>query len=571
MTETMKTPEKINNYFKLPIFYNNKKEDLQENIIKDLELVSTVDPSCQPIYYYAFNPKTILGEKVMSQITQHYTTDVTFLKESQELIRTFKSSNQTHCNDILSIWEEIKYDNGFKERYQYVDWPTFYHLNESELFLQLMSTYSILAPVISLIVPFIMLIIPFFMIQLRGVRISMTEYVSILKEIWKGHSMGKLFTKMRDGTVEVGEKIYIAVSASIYLFSIYQNIIMCIKFHQNMTKIHSHLKAIAEYLNHTIEKMENYLVHAQHYKTMNTFNAEVLKKHAFLKSLAEKLERITPYTLRVKKIGELGKIMKYFYELHNDAANEEAILYSFGFNGYIECLEGLSNQVREKKLQYAKFKKGSKTTFKKAYYPTLINDKPVKNSVKLDKNMIVTGPNASGKTTILKTTLINVILSQQFGVGFYDSATMNPYHHIHCYLNIPDTSGRDSLFQAEARRCKEILDDIERHGKKESHFCIFDELYSGTNPEDAVISANAFLNYLFKFKHVDCMLTTHFVDLCKKQKESKNADNYQMKTEKAGKNFKYTYVLEKGISEIRGGVKVLDDMNYPKEIIDATY
>ena len=73
---------------------------------------------------------------------------------------------------------------------------------------------------------------------------------------------------------------------------------------------------------------------------------------------------------------------------------------------------------------------------------------------------MITGPNASGKTTILKTTLFNIILSQQVGFGFYSSATINPYKYIHCYLNIPDTSGRDSLFQAEARRCKEILDSV---------------------------------------------------------------------------------------------------------------
>ncbi len=65
--------------------------------------------------------------------------------------------------------------------------------------------------------------------------------------------------------------------------------------------------------------------------------------------------------------------------------------------------------------------------------------------------MIITGPNASGKTTILKTTLINTILTQQFGCGFYSEATMYPFNHIHCYLNIPDTSGRDSLFQSETR------------------------------------------------------------------------------------------------------------------------
>ena len=145
--------------------------------------------------------------------------------------------------------------------------------------------------------------------------------------------------------------------------------------------------------------------------------------------------------------------------------------------------------------------------------------------------MIITGPNASGKTTILKSTLINIIFTQQFGCGFYDSAKFSPFKHIHCYLNIPDTSGRDSLFQAEARRCKEILDVITSN-KKDSHFCAFDELYSGTNPEEAETSAAAFMLYLQKYKNVSSLLTTHFVKVCKKLDKIKGIENCKMVAEK---------------------------------------
>jgi DNA mismatch repair ATPase MutS len=198
----------------------------------------------------------------------------------------------------------------------------------------------------------------------------------------------------------------------------------------------------------------------------------------------------------------------------------------------------------------------------------------VKNNVKFKKNLIITGPNASGKTTILKSVLINTIITQQMGCGFYESATMCPFKYIHCYLNIPDTSGRDSLFQAEARRCMEVLDcirDKENIGK--THFCAFDELYSGTNPDDAVMSSLAFMQFLLKKKNVSCILTTHFVEVCKKLDSNIAVENYKMLTEEknsGSSDFNYTYKLKKGISELRGGLKILNDMNYPKEIIDTT-
>jgi DNA mismatch repair ATPase MutS len=44
-----------------------------------------------------------------------------------------------------------------------------------------------------------------------------------------------------------------------------------------------------------------------------------------------------------------------------------------------------------------------------------------------------------------------------------------------------------------------------------------------------------------------------------------------MKTIKSGDDFNYTYILEKGISTVRGGIKVLHDMNYPKEIIENSF
>jgi hypothetical protein len=562
----------FNEHFKLPIYYNNSKVKLKDNIINDLELVKTVDPSGTPMYNFVFNNDNEFSKKLNEQITQYYTTDTNFLKDNQTLIKNYKSLPYKYklisenYNKIIEVWDEVKNDTSFKDKYYYIDWPMFEFLNKSEQFLQFTSIYNLASPIISFFIPIIMLILPFFIIRMKGLSLTIDEYVEVLKTIISNHSIGKLFTEFH--TVELNQKIYILVSAGFYVFSIYQNILTCRKFNNNMIKIHNCFNEINIYLEYTINSMNNYLKHSGDLNSHQDFNNNLKNKMSILIEFKEKISIITPYEFTFKKIFEIGHVLKYFYELHTEPHYNDAFLYSFGFNGYIDCLEGLSQGIEERKLNIVEYINSKKhNLIKNNYYAALKETRHVKNNIKLNKNLIITGPNASGKTTILKSVLINVIISQQFGCGFYDSAKLKPYKHIHCYLNIPDTSGRDSLFQAEARRCKEIIDIIDEN-KKDDHLAVFDELYSGTNPDEAVISAVAFMEYLVKNKNVSCLLTTHFIKVCKKLQKNKNIENYHMDACKNYSEIEYKYVLLEGISSIKGGINVLNDLNYPKEIID---
>ena len=137
-------------------------------------------------------------------------------------------------------------------------------------------------------------------------------------------------------------------------------------------------------------------------------------------------------------------------------------------------------------------------------------------------------------------------------------------------LVVPENScSRDSLFQAEARRCKEIIDTIESYPDKK-HFCIFDELYSGTNPYEAIGSAYSYLNYMNNFNNVKYMLTTHFIKLCTLFEEDEKVSNYNMETKMINKEAIYSYKLIKGYSTIKGGICVLRQLKYPSKILKST-
>ena len=568
---------KINNiseHFKLPIQYNDKKRQLKTNIIQDLELVETSDASCNPIYSYYFNNVNDMSKQIMTQASECYTTDVEFLKDNQTLLQTYQGLNAKKQSDISNkyekiqtLWNEIKNDTGFKDKYYYLDWPMLEFLNKSDRFLQMMTVYNMASPVISLFIPVIILIVPFFIIRMKGMTVTMAEYIDVLKVVISNNAVGKLFTQFNN--VSNNERIYMLVSAAFYVFSIYQNVIVCVRYNSNMIKIHQYLKDIREYISDTTDTMNNYLTYSSKLKTHEKFNSVLSSKIKILLEFKNKISFVSEYKLlNHKKVFEIGHILKCFYEFYEDKTYNDSFMYSFGFNGYLDCIEGLKDNIREKKVNFAKFTdKRNRTELFNNYYACLKDEVPVKNTIRMKKNMIVTGPNASGKTTILKSTLINIIFTQQFGCGFYDSAKIKPYDHIHCYLNIPDTSGRDSLFQAEARRCKEILDVVDTN-KKDSHFCTFDELYSGTNPDEAVTSATAFMEYLTKNKNVSCMLTTHFVEICNRLDKNRNIINCHMATTQQNNKLKYKYELNKGISNVKGGINVLYDMNYPAEIIN---
>ena len=590
--------------FKMPIEYIENKVSLEANIVDDLELLNTKDASATPIYDIVFSPEHVFSKETIKLWAKYYTSDKNFLDDSKKLIKNFKQQNDATNNNnnnnndnnnndnnkfydvkekfnkINQIYKEVTNDNGFYEKYQYIDSSWFKWLNNDGKFLQILSLYNLTSPVISLILPIIFLIIPFFILKLTKVPIDMNTYLTILKQLFSRHPLGQAFMHFKDAPVD--KKFYITMSLAFYFFQIYQNFMICIRFYKNLYKIHNYLFELKDYINYTLDTFDNFDSQCKNLTSYQMFIDNMRENKTILNKLKQELEKITPWKLNLYKVTNIGQVMKCFYNLYDDKQLKNTLTYSFGFHGYIDNIDNLKKKLDKRQIAMCKFSKNAnananankksskeKTKFKNAYFPSVIEN-PVKNTYSLDKQLLITGPNAAGKTTLLKTTFFNILFSQQAGVGFYSKATITPFSYLHCYLNIPDTSGRDSLFQAEARRCKDILNIIEKSNQNEKHFCIFDELYSGTNPYEAISAAVSFLRYLNKYNNVSYILTTHFIDLCKKLDNNEKNSNHHMNIIEKENDFKYTYELKKGISNVKGGVKVLKDLDYPEEIINST-
>jgi DNA mismatch repair ATPase MutS len=478
-----------------------------------------------------------------------------------------------NCERLFDIWNTVKTDDSFLDKYNYMEWDVLKSLNYSPSFLQTLSIVNLASPAISLFIPILFIIFPFLLLKIQGIPLTFNTYLDVLKQIAKNHFIGRTLLNLQSISVE--KVIYIMVTFGLYVLQIYQNVTSCIRFYRNMKKINESLLEMKEYTKYSIKSMETFLEISESCHTYYEFNEGVRKQLVILRTIYTELQFMRPFSHSTRKINELGYMLKCFYQLYDNKEYEDAIRFSMGFDGYINNLIGVNENLESGIVSFADFeenldKKTGGLEFKKQYYPPLLNESPVKNTCKFNKNMIISSPNKSGKTTILKTTTINIIFSQQLGCGFYSSGKLTPYTHIHSYLNIPDTSGRDSLFQAESRRCKEIIDIIqENKSQNYRHFCIFDELYSGTNPEEACKAGHAFLSYLGGFSNVTFILTTHYFKICKQFKYSEQIQNYKMDVIVSNNgDFEYTYKVKRGISKIKGGIRVLKDLEYPKEIID---
>jgi len=608
--------------FQLPIQYLSKElvHPLSPIVSQDLELAArgslSLDTNSVTMYDHLFKPSHSFAKDSIKEWAKQYTTDIAFLNETktvlaemptyilkskilnnnQDISSDSDDSYSVQCDDIMAVWCEIKENPDFMSKYSFVEWNMLKFLNQSQSFLQAITLANIISPVMSLLMPILFLIFPFIILKLQNIPITFSVYLEVLRDIAKNHLLGQALNSMK--TVSSSSVAYALFTVGMYLWSVYQNITQCQRFYKNVRKINDQLFTLKDYTQYSIASMTAFS--SIHYKkpTYAAFCEDVKAHTLALTRLLGELNSVQPFKDNIiSKIPEVGYMLKCLYSVHSTPEFDSALRFSVGFEGYIDNMKGVYANIGDGRIAYGQISniKDSDTVdlsgndsqgFVSQYYPTTHNNlDPVPNDVSLTSNAVITGPNASGKTTFLKTTMINIILTQQVGCGFYKECSLVPYTHIHSYLNIPDTSGRDSLFQAESRRCKEILDIINTTDSAESrHFCIFDELYSGTNPVEATKSAYSFLTYLAKFRNVDFMLTTHYTALCDKlekknsktnlnTKNTKNISNtmtnYQMMVEEDPESgaHKYLYKIQPGISKIQGAIKILMEMEYPDEII----
>jgi hypothetical protein len=202
----------------------------------------------------------------------------------------------------------------------------------------------------------------------------------------------------------------------------------------------------------------------------------------------------------------------------------------------------------------------------------------IRNPASLQKNLIITGPNAAGKTTYVRSLLTNIILSQSLGIAYALSAKVVPVHALGTFMRISDELGSASLFEAEVNRCTQLIQKAElmaSEGKRATFF--LDEPMHSTPPVEGSATSRAVIQYIAKLPGIRVLVTTHYHDLTNMIPELFHNISMDAKLVASGNNAKlvasgnseymFPYTIQRGPSYKCIALELLEKNMLPSEIV----
>lgn len=196
------------------------------------------------------------------------------------------------------------------------------------------------------------------------------------------------------------------------------------------------------------------------------------------------------------------------------------------------------------------------------YHPLM--EHPVKNSIKAARGVLLTGSNASGKSTFLKTLAINVIFAQTIYTTLCSSYQSCFFRPMTSMALKDDLDAGESYFIVEIKSLKRILDRVDAAVPT---LCIVDEVLRGTNTLERIAASSQILASL-SGKNVFCLAATHDLELSRILK--KLYDNFHFsEAEDVSGTVLFDYKLKKGAVSSKNAIRLLSVLGYSKEITDG--
>ena len=194
------------------------------------------------------------------------------------------------------------------------------------------------------------------------------------------------------------------------------------------------------------------------------------------------------------------------------------------------------------------------------YHPLL--QSPVKNTIHAHRNVLLTGSNASGKSTFIKTVAINAILAQTVHTVLADRYEA-VYFRVYSSMALrDDILSSESYYMVEIKSLKRIVDRAKEEG--EPVLCFIDEVLRGTNTVERIAASTEILSLLAQ-KNALCFAATHDIELTELLKEQ--YDNYHFEEQVEEDDVIFDYRLREGKAMTRNAIKLLHMIGYDQHIV----
>lgn len=198
------------------------------------------------------------------------------------------------------------------------------------------------------------------------------------------------------------------------------------------------------------------------------------------------------------------------------------------------------------------------------YHPLVEN--PVTNSIDTKKSVLITGSNASGKSTFLKSVAVNALFAHTIHTCLAHEFTVDDFHVFSSMSLRDDIVHKDSYFMVEIKALKRIFEYRDKYPDKKV-LCFVDEVLRGTNTVERIAAVTEILSALSDpDKDTLCFAATHDIELTDTM--AKLYNNYHFDEEIKDDDILFNYLLKEGKATSRNAIKLLSIMGFDEEIVD---
>jgi len=513
-------------------FQNPYKIEVSENIYED----TNIDD------FFSNKTSTIGGSIVIKNLIRNPINNKEILlhrqKSSFQIINyhlQILKENEKDLLWILNLKKEIDDNSSIKLLFPHLYYLN--NLNKHRSFLDFYHIYKIIfVPISCFFYPISIIVAPYFYInkQLK-LNISIHQYFKIFYQIIK-----IILKPSGNHKKDLFKLISFLAYVFIYIYSIYQTFVLSYVLYKMRDKLLKKMKGLVDFIKTSLIIIKS---------------AKNLWKPFYLYNI--------PENLHLEELEKLNYDLSTIFKLWSNDKLKEYILNILKIIYTLDAIDVISKLKKDWSLPIY----SNETKILDIRNPLL--NKQQSNPVSLEKNLIITGVNAGGKTTYVKSIASNIILSQSIGRINALRGKMIIYDALISIMRIRDEVGVSSYFEAETSYCNKMIkiaDEISKN-KKRGVF-ILDEPMHSTPPLEAISVAYSIAKYLGDLEGIRLIITTHFHKLIELEK-NKNFMNLSVSAIKIDDKYQFDYKIKRGGSRQTIAIELLEKHKLKEEIIKS--